>query len=142
MLRSNKFNKSKLIIKNQWASHPEIEERIAALEKLNITKPNPNNNPASILLKASEECQQKLTDKLFSQVIYKTEVKNYAFSDFKSDFEKLYDQETFNHQFNGYYDFHSPTDFDIKNPQSITTTCSPAHRKAVAYLHLVKLLKG
>ena len=30
-----KFNKSKIVIKDQWASHPTTEERVLALEKIN-----------------------------------------------------------------------------------------------------------
>jgi Zn-dependent protease with chaperone function len=32
----NRFNRSKLVIKDQWASHPSIPDRIARLEKLDI----------------------------------------------------------------------------------------------------------
>ncbi len=46
----NRFNNSKLHIKDQWASHPSIEERICRLERLNITKEQNSYRPATNIL--------------------------------------------------------------------------------------------
>lgn len=113
---SNTFSKSKLIIKNQWASHPETEERIEALEKLNIVKKNPNNSPANTIFENIEKWQKYFTDKIFSSVNFpKDETKN-TLEEFKNNYLELYDKETFNPVFLNYYDNHSPTNFEIENP--------------------------
>ncbi len=43
----NKYNKSKLVIKDQWASHPSVEDRVEVLERNNIlpveSKPDVSN---------------------------------------------------------------------------------------------------
>lgn len=119
---TNSFNTSKLIIKNQWASHPEIEERIAALEKIGIVKSNPNIEPASTIFKNAEETEQKLTQKLFSRVTYPTENIKVNFENFTKEFEANYERESFNTIFKGYYNQHSPTKFSIEKVETSTDT--------------------
>ncbi len=112
---SNTFSKSKLIIKNQWASHPEIEERIEALEKLNIVNNNPNNNPANTIFENIEKWQKHFTDKIFSSVNFsKDETKN-TLEEFKNSYLQLYEKETFNPVFLNYYDNYNPINFEIEN---------------------------
>lgn len=113
---SNTFSKSKLIIKNQWASHPEIEERIEALEKLNIVLANPNNNPANTIFNNIENWQKHFTNKIFSSINYsKNETKN-SLENFKNDYSELYKKETFNPIFLNYYDNYTPNNFSVENP--------------------------
>ena len=59
----DKFNKSKLIIKDQWASHPSTEERINAFKKLNFEPINLDNRSANKLFKNITETQEKITKK-------------------------------------------------------------------------------
>ncbi|WP_291135150.1 M48 family metalloprotease [Flavobacterium sp. UBA7663] len=119
---TNSFNASKLVIKNQWASHPEIEERIAALEKIGIVKPNPNIEPASSLFTDAPETEKKLTQKLFGRVNYPAENIKISFDNFTKEFEADYDRESFNEAFKGYYNQHSPTNFSMENINSSTDT--------------------
>jgi Zn-dependent protease with chaperone function len=112
-----RFNSSKLVIKNQWASHPEIEDRIAALERLNIVKPNPNNEPANCIFMDAEQTQQVLTDQLFTKVSYTNTPTQQSFEGFKEAFHTFYQKETFHPAFKGYYDSHSPTDFKTVHPE-------------------------
>jgi Zn-dependent protease with chaperone function len=119
---TNSFNTSKLVIKNQWASHPEIEERIAALEKIGIVKSNPNIEPASTIFKNAEETEQKLTQKLFSRVTYPTENIKVNYENFTKEFEADYERESFNTIFKGYYNQHSPTKFSIEKVETSTDT--------------------
>jgi hypothetical protein len=119
---TNSFNTSKLVIKNQWASHPEIEERIAALEKIGIVKPNPNIEPASSIFMDAPETEKKLTQKLFGRVNYPTENIKINFDNFTKEFEADYERESFNEAFKGYYNHHSPTNFSMENINSSTDT--------------------
>jgi len=112
---SNTFSKSKLTIKNQWASHPEIEERIKALEKLNIVNEKPNNNPANSIFENIEKWQEFFTEKIFTSIQYqKNETKN-SLENFKNGYSELYIKETFNPIYLNYYDNYSPTEIDINN---------------------------
>lgn len=117
---TNSFNTSKLVIKNQWASHPEIEERIAALEKIGIVKPNPNIEPASNIFTNAKKTEEKLTQKLFERVSFPTENIKINFDNFTKEFEADYKRESFDEVFKGYYNQHSPTKFSIENTTTST----------------------
>ena len=108
------FNKSKLVIENQWASHPSTEDRVIRLRQLNIQK-NADNQPAKFLFKNFEETEEKLTTKLFSNVQYDSEKSNLEFDHFKEEFEANYNKDTFDKIFNNYYDNKNPDKFDIEN---------------------------
>lgn len=109
----SKFNKSKLIIKDQWASHPSIDERISNLERLNITKENTIQESANSLFLSIETLQQNLTNKLFSFVENSDKLLSIKIDDFKTEFNKNYKKNTFNKIYNGYYDNKNPNYFDI-----------------------------
>ena len=107
------FNKSKLNIENQWASHPSAEDRVAKLRKLNIQKES-DNITARSLFKNFEQTEEKLTQKLFSSVQYESERSNLEFDHFKEEFETNYNKDTFDKIFNNYYDNKSPDRFDLE----------------------------
>lgn len=117
---TNFFNTSKLVIKNQWASHPEMDERIAALEKIGIVKTNPNIEPASNIFVNAIDTEEKLTQKLFGNVNYTSESITINFEKFKEQFEADYIKESFDEVFKGYYNQHSPTNFSMVNTTTST----------------------
>ncbi len=104
---SGLFNKSKLVIENQWASHPSTEDRIAKLRHLNIVKDN-DGQSAKNLFKDFEKTEEKLTSKLFSNVKYKRGRTDVQFETFKSEFETQYRKDSFDKIFNNYYDNKNP----------------------------------
>lgn len=109
---SGLFNKSKLNIENQWASHPSNEERIARLRKLNIIK-DADNEPAKNLFRDFEKTEIKLTGKLFSNVKYQKGKTDLDFEIFISEFEQQYNRDSFDKIFNSYYDNKNP-DFTVQ----------------------------
>ncbi|UWX60457.1 M48 family metalloprotease [Chryseobacterium oranimense] len=109
---SGLFNKSKLTIENQWASHPSNEDRIARLRKLNIIKDSENES-AKTLFRDFEKTEEKLTVKLFSKVKYQKEKTNLDFETFASEFEKQHIKDSFDKIFNSYYDNKNP-DFSVQ----------------------------
>ncbi len=111
---STNFSNSKIVIKNQWASHPELEERIAALEKLEIIKSEINSSPANAIFENIENWQEQVTHKIFQAVSYaKEEIKN-SLTNFETDFSETYEKESFDPIFNQYYDNHSPVTFSTE----------------------------
>lgn len=110
---SSKFKKSKLVIGNQWASHPENQERIAALEALNIVKPTVSNASANELFAKIEGLQERLTRYLFAEVKYPKERVVYTLSDFKSSYQEEHETNTFNEAYKGYYDAKNPLHFNL-----------------------------
>lgn len=109
---SGLFNKSKLVIENQWASHPSTEDRVGKLRKLNIKKDS-DNNLARSLFKNFEETEEKLTAKLFSNVKYDSEKLDLELDHFKEEFEANYNKDTFDKIFNNYYDNRNPNQFNV-----------------------------
>lgn len=114
----SKFNKSKLIIKDQWASHPSTDERISNLERLNIIKENTFQDSANSLFVSIETLQQYLTNKLFSFVENSDKLSSIKIDDFKNEYNQNYEKGTFNKVYNGYYDNKNPNYFDL-NAQEI-----------------------
>ena len=112
----NKFNKSKLVIEDQWASHPSTTERIKRLESLNLMAPKLNHQSANSIFKDIEKTQKEITAKLFSSVQYKDEPNNLSFINFQEDFQKEEATKSFSKIYNGYYDDKNPIQF---NPNEI-----------------------
>jgi len=115
----NKFNKSKLVIKDQWASHPSTEDRIERLEKSRFTSGQTVNEPANELFRNIEETQKELTNKIFKAVEYQGETSLLPFTEFQREYRKEYLNNTFSKVYNGYYDSKNPLPFEIKNTPQI-----------------------
>lgn len=114
----NRLNKSKLVIKDQWASHPSTAERIKRLESLNVPPAQKGYASANTIFKNIEATQKALTEKIFSVVNYKEQVRCLPLNDFKEDFQKQYEKNTFAKLYNGYYDNKNPIVFE---PDSINS---------------------
>ncbi|MEZ4905163.1 MAG: M48 family metalloprotease [Spirosomataceae bacterium] len=110
----SRYNKSKLTIKNQWASHPSMQERIRALELTNIHLTG-NDRPANLLFENEEEIQKKMTEKLFSAITYTDPPSSLAFEKFKIDYSQTFNENSFPVEYNSYYDDKNPIEFDVNN---------------------------
>ena len=113
LIELSKYNKSKLIIKDQWASHPSTEDRISNLERLNIIKDNCDQKSANTLFNEIEELQKNQTFKLFSTLENSFNFSQLNLEDFKLEFLENYKKDTFDVLYNGYYDNKNPNYFDI-----------------------------
>lgn len=133
---SNSFSKSKIVIKNQWASHPELEERIAALEKLDSIKTEANTSLANSIFENIEKWQELLTQKIFNAVSYPKEPTKNSLLEFQDDFKATYEKETFDTIFNHYYDAYSPVSF-----QTTPTTEVHSNLKSLFIMENVNLAK-
>ncbi|WP_223034778.1 M48 family metalloprotease [Hanstruepera marina] len=111
----NKFNKSKLVIKDQWASHPSTEDRIERLKKLNLKKTTNNDRLANEIFQNLNVLQEKLTEILFSNVIYNKEPDFTTHEYFETEFKEQYLSNTFPKIFNQYYDNKNPIQFEVSN---------------------------
>jgi hypothetical protein len=61
------FSSSRINYKNQWASHPELRERKAHLDALDLNVPA-DESSAWIIFNDPEKLQQLVTEKLYSRV--------------------------------------------------------------------------
>lgn len=108
-----KYNKSKLNIENQWASHPSIEQRIERLEKVGINTKEENNTPASDLFQNINKLQEYITEKIFGAITYSQEPIINTLDDFKQDISQEYSKESFSALYNKFYDSKNPLKFVI-----------------------------
>lgn len=114
----NKFNKSKLVIKDQWASHPSTEERVLHLERTGRSGKSLNTQLANTLFTNIENTQKALTNNMFNKVAYTGEVSTISSTDFQSEFSKNFLENTFPKVYNGYYDNKNPLFFDVEKAEN------------------------
>lgn len=117
-----KFNKSKLVIKDQWASHPSTQERIDRLEKNNVTATQISKALANTLFNNLEVTEQALTTLIFKNAQYKGEPNVISFDFFQKEFTKDFEKNTFPKIYNGYYDNKNPLTFELLEQASSTET--------------------
>ncbi len=109
----NKFNKSKLVIKDQWASHPSIEERIKRLDKKFKPNAESKDSPCIYSFNNIDSLQIKLNNQFFSTVKFTGDIKNLSNGDFEKKYLDNYQSNTFDKVYNGYYDDKNPSHFEL-----------------------------
>lgn len=114
----NKFNKSKLVIKDQWASHPSTEDRIKMLEKTGMSSQETEFIPASKIFTNIDETQKELTNRIFNDIQYQGEAISIPFEEFQKEYRKEVIDNSFPMIYNGYYDNKNPIHFDINTTPS------------------------
>ncbi len=117
----DRCNKSKLVIKNQWASHPSTPDRVEALEKLGFPVEEPQPQPANELFENLEDLQQRLTQHLFAPVKYDQKPRLYSPRAFQKAFVDQYQHNSFDPILKGYYDQHNPQPFLLGDEQQQST---------------------
>ncbi len=117
----NKFNKSKLVIKDQWASHPSTEDRVKRLENLsNIPSAKIESSPANSIFQNIEKTQQSLTEKMFSEVTFQEKESYLPLNEFQKDYQEGYLKNSFPKTYNGYYDDKNPISFELNSSNTDT----------------------
>jgi len=111
----SKFDKSKLVIKDQWASHPTIKERIERLEKTGLLAHNNSDILANNVFLNIDKLQKQLTDKLFEQINYQGEIKFFSVNDFQEEYKQETLSNSFPKIYNGYYDHKITTYIELNN---------------------------
>ncbi|MDX2069768.1 MAG: M48 family metalloprotease [Haliscomenobacter sp.] len=107
-LGNNRYNKSKLVINDQWASHPSTPDRVKALQVLNIPASALEEQPADQLFDQLPKWQIQLTQMLFKPVEYQTPPQDEDLSSFQEAYSANYEKSSFSSFYNGYYDQHNP----------------------------------
>lgn len=127
----NAYNNSKIIIENQWASHPSTEDRLLNIDSINLEEKIINSEPAIDLLNNKDEILGKVTKKLFKNVSYKGETKAIKLEEYQVEYKKEFELFEVDPYFNNYYKFTDPEtklkkkyekkklDLDTFNPFSI-----------------------
>lgn len=108
-----RFNRSKLIIINQWASHPSVDDRIKKLEELNIDSAVSEDSAWNFFIN-KEDIQKKITEKLFRNWQFSESPANLSLEEFIEKYSDELDKHSFNKRYNYFYDNRGISSFDIK----------------------------
>jgi len=114
----NKFNKSKLVIKDQWASHPSIEDRIESLEKTGLHAQDQEFIPAAQVFQNILKTQEDLTTKMFATINYQALPVSIPLEDFKKQFQSEFLKNSFSAIYNNYYNDKNPLEFKLSQVSS------------------------
>lgn len=101
-------HKTRLVIVNQWESHPSTESRVKALLTLNITMKNVNSNKATSLFANIESTQKTLTNILYTNITEQEENQDEKIESFIDNYTTEFNANKFDTIFNGYYDNKNP----------------------------------
>ncbi len=113
-----RYNPSKLNIEDQWASHPSLEDRIEALEKLNIpAEPSPNR-PARDLFSQIMYWEERFTQQVFASVHFTETPTEIPLPQFEVEFTRIVQQNSFSSFYNGYYNDWNPSRFTVTELES------------------------
>ncbi len=105
-----RFHKSRLVVKNQWASHPDTEDRVANLQRINAPCPQYESALAGNLFRNRDRIEEHFTQQLFSSV-RQEESTTLSMMDavaFQPAYEKAYYSNSFPPVYQGFYDYHNP----------------------------------
>ncbi len=111
----SKFDKSKLVIKNQWASHPTVAERVNRLELTGIKKEVEEMELANSIFTNILELQNKETEKIFQEIKYEGETVLADSTMFLNDIKTQDAENNFSPFYNNYYDIRHPLLKDIQS---------------------------
>ncbi|MHC8950418.1 M48 family metalloprotease [Sphingobacterium hungaricum] len=119
---SKKFNKSKLQIKDQWASHPSTEDRILRMEQTQLHAEDAAKQRADQLFEQLEILQQQFTARSFEQIDAENKAKLISFEEFKEKYVISFNKNSFPIVYNSYYDNKTITQVDIHEPMRVEAT--------------------
>lgn len=103
-----RFNKTKLVLDDQWSSHPSTEERVARLIALNQPEKDGYEGIAMDLLSNKEQLQEMFTERLFASVSYTAEPTMVAAADFIKEYTQKEQEHSYPAVYNGYFDVRDP----------------------------------
>lgn len=121
---AGKYRKSKIVIKDQWASHPSTIDRVDALNRLNIHREDEDGTPANSLLKDVQALQERLTANIFKSVPLPENIIMETDERFAANYREAEHAGSFPAIFNGYFDQWNPIvhkEVDLNNHMGALT---------------------
>lgn len=115
----SKYNKSKLVIVDQWASHPTTEERIKRLEKTGFSVKYDSDVSANSVFNDISKTQKQVTDKLFGPIRYEAKKKAITQEEFLEEYKRGVLSNSFPKVYNGYYDNKNPISFELNDDKLV-----------------------
>ncbi len=107
------FNRSKLVIENQWASHPSLEDRLKRLEQLNIESEVSYDSAWSFFINM-EELQKEITERLFRNWQFSGIPANLSYEDFELKYMEEVHKSQYDERYSYFYKYRTISHFDLK----------------------------
>ncbi|MDI9880017.1 M48 family metallopeptidase [Flectobacillus longus] len=113
----DKIIQSKLIIEDQWATHPSMTERVQHLQKLNISIQQTHKDLAINLLQNSQSILQHQTEQLFAMVQYDRITEIVSYEQFVEIIQEEKKHNSYAPEYKGYFDWRHPAPIEesLKN---------------------------
>lgn len=96
-------NYNRIVVTNQWASHPTLKEREDAYVALGISADTVNDT-AWVLFNDKEKLQHNFTDELYKNVKFETKAVLLNDKEFTDKYDVLFRKYDFPKYYNGFYD--------------------------------------
>jgi Zn-dependent protease with chaperone function len=103
-----KYNNSKLVIEDQWSSHPTIQQRVQNIISQKIISEDIDNRLSRNIIKNFQSFAEKLTQKLFYINRIKFNQNFLSNEEFFEKFQEKYTNYNFPEIFNSYYNQKNP----------------------------------
>ncbi|MDP4268838.1 MAG: M48 family metallopeptidase [Bacteroidota bacterium] len=117
----HRIRQSKLHLKNNWDTHPNMHDRAKAISKLNISRLQSDNRQANSLLSDTNAVQEKVTEVLFNGIEMEWSPSPISMQEFGQEFIQQEKKYEFDAIFHGFYDHINPADFEF-NPNEKTAS--------------------
>jgi Zn-dependent protease with chaperone function len=106
------FNQQRLMIKDQWASHPSTDDREEHLNRINIKTPFVHD-PAWVVFRNVENLQREMTTMIYATVAFKEKPVVLDLGMFVDRYEIMSEQYSLNKFYQGFYNGRDISTFDV-----------------------------
>lgn len=107
-----RYNYSRLVVKDQWASHPTNSERFAHVRSLQVQEQTPDLRSAWTLFQNPQQLMLTSTDRLFARVEYTGSKVVTDLPEFIAGYTKAHEENSFSKRFKGYFNERDYPDHD------------------------------
>lgn len=111
----SKIKPSRVVVKDQWASHPSTNERNDYIKSLGVEVTESLDVKPWVLFNEPETIQRKVTDLLFASVKYQQTPTILDLTTFKKKYFLEYHRNTFQKEYKGFYDGRRISELDLNN---------------------------
>lgn len=113
---AQRLSTSRVVVDDQWASHPSTEDRVGHLLKLNISAENVSES-AWVIFQQAEKVQQQMTDFVYSSASFKESPTLVDEQGFRERFEAESKLFTYPELYQGFFNSRAITEVDPGQPQ-------------------------
>lgn len=135
----NRLGRNKIVVKDQWASHPSTADREAALLKLNIPSET-NDESAWKLFADPSDIQVAHTERIYQDVSFSSEPVLLAVEEFEIKYQERLSSINYQPEYKGYYDNHDIAWFETNLDNYIPEDLSFEDLFSEEYLSISKVI--